>query len=140
MSRWSDAESGYADSAYYTEDRGDESPKSEAGVVFRPAFGYHLWVDRAGENGPVTHPQFGGKFVSNGFILELIFNATDLRLVSASKIDVMGKPSPLDVAAFPAVRVNWGQGYRDVFKKGDVWKYEIDSIEFEEDISHLRWV
>jgi hypothetical protein len=139
MSRWGDAESGYADSAHYQEDRGDSSPKSEAGVVFRPAFGYHLWVDRGGENGPMVHPQFGGKFVSNGFLLELIFNA-DLQLISASKIDVLGKSTPMDVTAFPAVRVNWGQGYRDVFQRGDVWKYEIDSVVFAEDVSHLRWI
>lgn len=138
MSRWSDAESGYADSAYYQEDRGDSSPKSQAGLVFRPAFG-HIWVDRAGENGSVVPPQFGGKFVSDGFRIELIFNSSDLQLISASKIDVMGKPTPMDVAAFPAVRVNWGLGYKDVFKKGDVWAYEIDSVVFAEDISHLRW-
>ena len=138
MSRWGDAESGYADSAYYSEDRGDVAPKSQVGV-FRPAFGYHLWVDRAGENGSVVPPQFGGKFVSDGFLLELIFNSSDLQLVSASKIDVMGKPTAMDVAAFPAVRVTWGQGYRDVFQRGDVWKYEIESIVFAEDVSHLRW-
>ena len=137
MSKWSDAESGYADSAYYTEDRGDALPESEAGVVFRPAFG-HVWVDRAGENGPVIPPRFGGKFVNNGFRLELIFNS-DLQLIAASKIDVLGRTTPMDVAAFPAVRVNWGQGYRDVFKKGDVWAYEIDSVEFDGDVSHLRW-
>lgn len=140
MSRWSDAESGYADSAYYQEDRGDSSPKSEAGVVFRPAFGYHLWVDRAGENGPVVPSQFGGKFVSNGFILELIFNSADYQLVSAEKIDTMGEREPMDVTAFPAVQVRFGAGERDVFKKGDVWRYEIEAIEFEEDVSHLRWV
>lgn len=139
MSRWGDAESGYADSAYYQEDRGDESPKSQAGV-FRPAFGYHLWVDRAGENGPVVPSQFGGKFVRDGFLLELIFNSADYQLVEAHKIDVLGKSTPMDVTAFPAVRVNWGQGYRDVFQRGDVWKYEIESIEFEEDVSHLRWI
>ena len=137
MSRWSDAESGYADSAYYQEDRGDSSPKSEAGLVFRPAFG-HIWVDRAGENGPVIHPQFGGKFVSDGFTIELIFNS-DLQLTAVNKIDVLGKATPIDVAAFPAVRINWGTAYRDVFKKGDVWAYEIDSVVFEEDVSHLRW-
>ena len=137
MSRCSDAESGYADSAYYSEDSGDASPKSQAGV-FRPAFGYHIWVDKAGENGPIVPPQFGGKFVRDGFLLELIFTA-DCQLVSANKIDVMGKPSPIDVAAFPAVKINWGQGYRDVFKKGDVWACEIDSVIFEEDVSHLRW-
>lgn len=134
MSRWGDAESGYADSAYYQEDRGDSSPKS---LTFRPAFG-HIWVDRAGENGQVLPTTFGGKFVNNGFLLELIFTA-DCQLVSANKIDVLGRPTLVDVAAFPAVKINWGQGYRDVFKKGDVWAYEIDSIEFAEDVSHLRW-
>lgn len=137
MSRWSDAESGYADSAHYQEDRGDALPRSEAGVVFRPAFG-RIWVDRAGENGPVIPPKFGGKFVNNGFTIELIFNS-DLQLIVASKIDVIGKATTMDVAAFPAVRVNWGLGYKDIFKKGDVWAYEIDSVEFAEDISHLRW-
>lgn len=137
MSRWGDAESGYADSAYYTEDRGDSSPKSETGLVFRPAFG-HIWVDRVGENGTVIPQQFGGKFVSDGFRLELIFTA-DCQLVSANKIDVMGRSTPMDVAQFPAVQINWGQGYRDVFKKGDVWAYEIDSVVFAESISHLRW-
>lgn len=139
MSKWGDAESGYADSAYYSEDHGDSSPKGQAGVVFRPAFG-HLWVDRAGENGPVVLLQFGGKFVSNGFLLELIFTSSDLQLVEANKINTMGKREPLDVTAFPAVQVNWGQGYRDVFKKGGIWAYEIDSVVFAEDISHLRWI
>lgn len=139
MSRWSDAESGYADSAYYQEDRGDESPKSEAGVVFRPAFGYHIWVERGGENGPMVHPQFGAKFVSGGFLLELIFNS-DLQLVAASKIDTMGEREPMDVAAFPAVQVHFGAGERDIFKRGDVWKYEVDFVEFAEDITHLRWI
>ena len=139
MSRWGDAESGYADSAYYQEDRGDSSPKSQAGLVFRPAFGYKIWVDRVGENGPVVPHQFGGKFVSDGFTIELIFNS-DLQLTAVNKIDVMGRSTPMDIAQFPAVQINWGQGYRDVFKKGDVWAYEIDSVVFAESISHLRWV
>lgn len=138
MSRWSDAESGYADSAYYQEDRGDSSPKSQAGLVFRPAFG-HIWVDRAGENGTVIPQQFGGKFVSDGFRLELIFDQ-NMGLTAVNKIDVMGRSTLMDVAQFPAVQINWRQGYRDVFKKGDVWAYEIDSVVFAESISHLRWV